>query len=166
VGFPRRWLDGECLRDFSNYKMQLGYSKPFRLIALFLQVKLGLYEVASELYRVHPYVYNTPDNSAVICFSGYLSNLQELARAYSGNRSPKSPVARMVNEAYSLERKSSIERSMDVGALTASVVLELYQTQKEGQELIMLSELQVSTLPSTLHVGSSWHAVAPRVVGL
>jgi len=107
-----------------------------------LTVKLGLYEVASELYRVHPYVYNTPDNSAVICFSGYLSNLQELARGYSGSRSPKSPVAKMVNEAYSLERKSSIERSMDVGALTASVVLELYQNQKEGEELIMLSELQ------------------------
>ena len=61
----------------------------------------------------------------------------------------------MVNEAYSLERKSSIERSMDVGALTASVVLELYQNQKEGEELIMLSELQVSFLPKLMQLAGS-----------
>lgn len=107
-----------------------------------ITVKLGLYQVASEIYRVHPYVYSAPDNSAVICFSGYLSNLQELSRLYAGNKSPKSPAARMVTEGYSLERKSSIERSMDVGAVTASVVLDLYQEQKEGGELIVLSELQ------------------------
>jgi hypothetical protein len=44
----------------------------------------------------------------------------------------------------SLERKGSIERSLDLGAMTASTVLGLYlDGQQEGNELIMLSELQV-----------------------
>lgn len=44
---------------------------PF-LCALFVkpQVRLGLQEVADELWRVTPYVYASPDNSAVICFTG------------------------------------------------------------------------------------------------
>lgn len=35
-----------------------------------LQVKVGLEEVASELYRVKPYVYSAPDHAAVVVFSG------------------------------------------------------------------------------------------------
>jgi hypothetical protein len=109
--------------------------------------------VAEDLYRVKPYVYNAPDDSAVIVFTGYLSNLQELSRrAPHRSNSPRSPHnnhahasshASALPTASSLERRCSIERSLDIGALTASVVLGLYQEQKEGGELIMLSELQV-----------------------
>ena len=35
-----------------------------------LTVKLGLQEVASDLYRVKPHVYCAPDNAAAIVFSG------------------------------------------------------------------------------------------------
>lgn len=35
-----------------------------------LQVKVGLEEVADDLFRVKPYVYSAPDHSAVIVFSG------------------------------------------------------------------------------------------------
>lgn len=35
-----------------------------------LQVKLGLEEVATDLFKVKPYVYSSPSNSAVIVFSG------------------------------------------------------------------------------------------------
>lgn len=117
-------------------------------------VKLGLQEVAEDLYRVKPYVYNAPDDSAVIVFTGYLSNLQELSRRgpyRTSGSSPRSPHNNTYNNsnggaslptASSLERRSSIERSLDIGALTASTVLGLYQAQKEGGELIMLSELQ------------------------
>jgi hypothetical protein len=38
-----------------------------------LQVKVGLEEVAADLFRVKPYVYSAPDNSAVIVFSGALA---------------------------------------------------------------------------------------------
>jgi hypothetical protein len=34
------------------------------------QVKLGLEEVATDLFRVKPYVYSAPNNAAVIVFSG------------------------------------------------------------------------------------------------
>jgi hypothetical protein len=34
------------------------------------QVKLGLEEVACDLFRVKPYVYSSPDSSAAIVFSG------------------------------------------------------------------------------------------------
>lgn len=37
---------------------------------LTLQVKLGLEEVATDLFRVKPYVYSSPNNAAVIVFSG------------------------------------------------------------------------------------------------
>lgn len=48
------------------------------------------------------------------------------------------------NNAPTLERRSSIERSLDLGQLTASTVLSMYlEGQDEGNELIMLSELQV-----------------------
>jgi hypothetical protein len=39
-------------------------------LPLCLQVKLGLEEVATDLFRVKPYVYSSPSNSAVIVFSG------------------------------------------------------------------------------------------------
>eukprot|EP00878_Enallax_costatus_P001544 GHUV01001695.1.p1 GENE.GHUV01001695.1~~GHUV01001695.1.p1 ORF type:complete len:338 (+),score=71.75 GHUV01001695.1:200-1213(+) len=112
-----------------------------------LTVKVGLEEVASDLFRVKPYVYSTPDNSAVIVFSGSLQNLSELTRRGPrpmGRRS-SSPIYSDYNNATSasLERKSSIERSLDVGQLTASTVLNMYlEGQQEGNELIMLSELQ------------------------
>lgn len=84
-------------------------------------------------------------------FAGCLHNLSELARRRS-KRSARSSAASPhfaadPNNAFpsSLERKSSIERSMDLGAMTASTVLGLYlDGQQEGNELIMLSELQVS----------------------
>ncbi|WIA11434.1 hypothetical protein OEZ85_011551 [Tetradesmus obliquus] len=114
-----------------------------------LTVKVGLEEVAADLFRMKPYVYSAPDHSAVIVFSGCLHNLSELARRRS-KRSARSSAASPhfaadPNNAFasSLERKSSIERSMDLGAMTASTVLGLYlDGQQEGNELIMLSELQ------------------------
>lgn len=49
-----------------------------------------------------------------------------------------------LNNASSLERKSSIERSMDLGATTASLVLNMYlEGQRDDNEAIMLSDLQV-----------------------
>lgn len=80
-----------------------------------------------------------------ILLAGSLQNLSELSR-----RSPKqsrrscSPAYADYNNAPPLERKSSIERSLDLGQLTASTVLNMYlEGQQEGNELIMLSELQV-----------------------
>ncbi|KAF6253592.1 hypothetical protein COO60DRAFT_1703730 [Scenedesmus sp. NREL 46B-D3] len=114
-----------------------------------LTVKVGLEEVAADLFRVKPYVYSAPDHSAVIVFSGCLHNLSELARRrsnHSARSSAASPrFAADPNNAFAsgLERKGSIERSMDLGAMTASTVLGLYlDGQQEGNELIMLSELQ------------------------
>lgn len=76
---------------------------------------------------------------------GSLQNLSELSRrgARQGRRSC-SPAYTDYNNGPALERKSSIERSLDVGQLTASTVLNMYlEGQQEGNELIMLSELQV-----------------------
>jgi hypothetical protein len=94
--------------------------------------------------------------------AGCLHNLSELARRRS-NRSARSSAASPrfaadPNNAFasSLERKGSIERSMDLGAMTASTVLGLYlDGQQEGNELIMLSELQVSS-PCTLPRLQEW----------
>eukprot|EP00882_Tetradesmus_deserticola_P002878 GHRQ01003060.1.p1 GENE.GHRQ01003060.1~~GHRQ01003060.1.p1 ORF type:complete len:363 (+),score=129.77 GHRQ01003060.1:132-1220(+) len=114
-----------------------------------LTVKVGLEEVAADLFRVKPYVYSAPDHSAVIVFSGCLHNLPELARRRSNHSarshaaSPRFSADPNNAPASSLERKSSIERCMDLGAMTASTVLGLYlDGQQEGDELIMLSELQ------------------------
>eukprot|EP00775_Hariotina_reticulata_P006219 gene6219-6456_t len=109
-----------------------------------LSVKLGLEEVASDLFRVKPYVFSAPDNTAVIVFSGFLQNLSEISRRVGAGRSgPSTPRFSDPNNASSLERKSSIERSRDLGALTASAVLQMYLDGREdGDELIMLSELQ------------------------
>lgn len=76
--------------------------------------------------------------------TGHLTNLSELVRR-NGKGSPKSPgYSADINNASSLERKSSIERSMDLGATTASLVLNMYlDEQQDGNEVIMLSELQV-----------------------
>lgn len=41
------------------------------------QVKLGLEEVATDLFRVKPYVYSAPDNTAVIVFSGEVMPLMQ-----------------------------------------------------------------------------------------
>lgn len=59
-----------------------------------------------------------------------------------------------INNASSLERKSSIERSLDLGATTASLVLNMYlEGQHDGNEIIMLSELQVRLTAATAHCG-------------
>jgi hypothetical protein len=109
-----------------------------------LSVKLGLEEVATDLFRVKPYVYSSPSNSAVIVFSGHLTNLSELLRRNGKGSNPASPsYSGDVNNASTLERKSSIERSLDLGATTASLVLNLYlDGQRDDEEVIMLSELQ------------------------
>jgi hypothetical protein len=114
-------------------------------------VKLGLEEVAADLFRVKPYVYSAPDSSAVVVFSGYLTNLPELSRrsalsggSGSGSARASPSASADANNGHTLERKSSIERSMDLGAATARLVLALYQAgQADGNEVIMLSELQV-----------------------
>lgn len=117
-----------------------------KLFCFALQVKLGLQEVASELFRVCPYVYTTPDSSAVICFTGYLTNLKELAHDH---HTTSADVRRPALADYlgggpcSLARQSSIERSLDAGALTASVVLHMYTEDKACNEVLLLSELQV-----------------------
>jgi glutamine phosphoribosylpyrophosphate amidotransferase len=110
-----------------------------------LSVKLGLEEVATDLFRVKPYVYSSPNNSAVIVFSGHLTNLSELLRRNGKGGGPASPSCSSDynNASSSLERKSSIERSLDLGAATASLVLNMYMDgQPGGNEIIMLSELQ------------------------
>lgn len=120
-----------------------------------LTVKQGLYEVAPEIFRVAPFVHCAPDNSAVIAFVGHLLNLQELSYRYrspvstpkrtsgadSNNLPPCSPsaFAAMAMAGGSMARQGSIERSLDVGALTAKVVLSMYQ---HDNELLLLSELQ------------------------
>jgi hypothetical protein len=43
------------------------------LLTAIVQVKVGLEEVAADLFRVKPYVYSAPDHSAVIVFSGVLA---------------------------------------------------------------------------------------------
>lgn len=115
-----------------------------------LSVRLGLEEVAADLVRVKPYVYNAPDASAVVVFSGHLTNLTELSRraassadSNSGGSPARSGDVNNSGGGASLERKSSIERSLDLGATTAALVLSMYQAgQAEGNEVIMLSELQ------------------------
>lgn len=116
-----------------------------------LTVRLGLEEVASDLYKVKPAVYSAPDASAVVVFSGCLTNLAELSRRNGGGpggpRGGSASPSRFGGDLNNstLERKSSIERSLDIGVSTARLVLELYQqqaAQREGDEVIMLSELQ------------------------
>jgi hypothetical protein len=53
--------------------------------------------VASDLCHVAPYVYNAPDGSAVIVFSGYLSNVHELAARYPACASPKLDASRRIS---------------------------------------------------------------------
>ncbi|KAF8070906.1 CDCA7L [Scenedesmus sp. PABB004] len=114
-----------------------------------LTVKVGLEEVASELFRVKPYVYAADDGAAVIVFSGALRNLSELAGSLARRRaSPRGAAAADANNglpAPSLERKSSIERSLDLGALTARTVLRLYLDAGLGADgdgaALLLSEL-------------------------
>lgn len=81
------------------------------------------------------------------CCAGHLTNLSELLRRNGkASSSPVSPSysADLNNDTSSLERKSSIERSLDVGAATASLVLGMYlDGQRDDNEVIMLSELQV-----------------------
>lgn len=77
--------------------------------------------------------------------AGHLTNLSELLRRNGKGSNPASPTySGDVNNASTLERKSSIERSLDLGATTASLVLNLYlEGQRDDEEVIMLSELQV-----------------------
>jgi len=64
-----------------------------------------------------------------------------------------------INNASSLERKSSIERSLDLGATTASLVLNMYlEGQHDSNEIIMLSELQVRLTAATAQ--STWAALS------
>lgn len=124
-----------------------------------LTVKQGLNEVADSIYRVTPFVHCAPDNSAVVAFTGHLLNLQELAHRYrspattpkrpggdSNNHhhaAPASPSAAAAAAAMaggSLARQGSIERSLDVGGLTASTVLAMYH--HDDNECVLLSELQ------------------------
>jgi hypothetical protein len=81
--------------------------------------------------------------------AGHLTNLSELLRRNGKGSNPASPsYSGDVNNASTLERKSSIERSLDLGASTASLVLNMYlDGQHDGNEIIMLSELQVRLMP-------------------
>jgi hypothetical protein len=92
-------------------------------------------------------VTNTYSASCTSCPAGHLTNLSELLRRNGKNGSPKSPSYSSDlnnNGAAGLERKSSIERSLDLGATTASLVLNMYlDGQHDSNEVIMLSELQV-----------------------
>lgn len=83
--------------------------------------------------------------SCALC-AGHLTNLSELLRRNGKGGGPASPSysSDYNNASASLERKSSIERSLDLGAATASLVLNMYMDgQHDGNEIIMLSELQV-----------------------
>jgi hypothetical protein len=79
-----------------------------------------------HIIRVLPYVFN--DSKSIICFLGYLSNLQEVSESIDN-------------------KDKELAFDGDVGTVTASVVLRLCQqmnsTSSHSQE-IMLSELQVN----------------------
>lgn len=90
------------------------------------------------------------------CCAGHLTNLSELLRRNGKGSSPVSPsYSADLNNGASLERKSSIERSLDVGAATASLVLGMYlDGQRDDNEVIMLSELQVGAQSNRTGWGS------------
>ncbi len=68
----------------------------------------------------------------MVVFYGYLSNLAELARNMSSKLDPAL-----------LEREHDMMQASTVGPLTAAVILQLYLEQRDGNELLLLSEIQV-----------------------
>ncbi|KIY98570.1 asparagine synthetase-related protein [Monoraphidium neglectum] len=95
-----------------------------------LTVKQGVIEAAPEIWRVSPFVHCAPDNSCAIAFVGSLLNVQASGRGIGGHSAAA---------AAALARQGSLERGADMGALTAAVVLAMYQ---HDSELVLLSELQ------------------------
>ena len=77
----------------------------------------------------------------VVVFYGYLSNLAELAR----DMSTKLDAALLDHE---------MMQASTVGPLTAAVILQLYMEQRDGNELLLLSEIQVGGLVT---FGSRWY---------
>lgn len=83
--------------------------------------------------------------------TGALQNLTELSRRLGG-RGLSRDADPNNSGGGSLERKGSIERSLDLGATTASLVLQLYlAANQDGTDAhcILLSELQVSQATGT-----------------
>lgn len=84
------------------------------------------------------YRYRSPTSTPKRASHGGSSAWQD-----SNNAPPASPcaAAAAAMAGGSLARQGSIERSLDIGVMTASVVLSMYQ--HDNNELVLLSELQV-----------------------
>lgn len=110
-----------------------------------LTVKHGSFDAETELWRRQPCLYSSeqlvnPNKQAVIVFYGYLSNLGELIRAVEGSLDPR--LVESFETPTRAQDSSPGARSAAIGSLTAALVLSLYLDAKEGEEIILLSELQ------------------------
>jgi hypothetical protein len=85
---------------------------------------------------MNPYVYTT-DNHLIV-FYGYLTNLDDLVARCSGRLDPS-----LVDAVHNNWNSCMLERNRDIGTLSADVVLQSYIDNGEGNELVLLSELQV-----------------------
>lgn len=88
-------------------------------------VQPGISNYAAELVHIYPYV--REDKDRVLVFFGHLSNLQELI---------------LRRQEWSKKDKYQDILSDDVGAAITAVIMALYD-KHQGQELLMLAELQV-----------------------
>ena len=86
--------------------------------------------------RMNPYVYSTNDH--IIIFYGYLSNLDDIVARCSPRLDPI--LVETVNAKWNT---CMLERNRDIGTLSANAVLQSYIDNGEGNELVLLSELQV-----------------------
>lgn len=99
-------------------------------------VRHGVHQLATECYRMNPYVYSDKNN--VVVFYGYLSNLDDLVQRCAHKLN-----ADLVNAVhYPLHDTCMLERNRDIGTLSANVILQSYLDSGEGSELVLLSELQ------------------------
>ncbi|KAK9836689.1 hypothetical protein WJX74_006104 [Apatococcus lobatus] len=103
-----------------------------------IQVQHGIRKVAGELQRTQPHVYST--KSAVIVFTGYLSNLTELLdRCQLQDSIPESRSPIFRSNATSFD----INGDVDQGTLAAQIVLHMYLRARADQSfMLLLAELQ------------------------
>lgn len=92
-----------------------------------ITVQPGLQKITDGLVRVTPYVHHSKEH--IVVFFGALSNLDDLLRRSQEFRRGGSSL--------------QLGRAAGAGALTGELLLMLYKRFGEGEELILLSELQV-----------------------